>query len=44
MGRDEKRARLGLEQLVALLQASAAYEKSIGQLVNAEEQGAAHPE
>src|ERR1039457_3650569 len=44
MGRDEKRARLGLEQPVALLQASAAYEKSIGQLVNAEEQGAAHPE
>ena len=44
MGRDEKRARLGLEQLVALLQAGAAHKERIGQLVNAEEQGAAHPE
>ena len=39
-----KRARPGLERFVAVLQASAAYEERIGQLVNAEEQSAAHPE
>jgi hypothetical protein len=38
MGRDEKRARLGLEQLVALLQAGAAYEERIGQLVRLREE------
>jgi hypothetical protein len=44
MGRDEKRARPGPGQFVAVLQASAAHEERIWRLVDAGEQGAAHPE
>src|SRR5581483_11573969 len=44
MRRDEERARFGLEQFVAVLQAGAAYEERVGQLVNPEKQRAAYPE